>query len=178
MIKFTTELKAKSIDILINNAGINKIDLIEELNINDLKRIQTVNVVAPMMLMGAVLPGMRSRGWGRVLNISSIYGVIAKEQRSAYSASKNGIIGATKVAALEFAPHNILINALSPGYIDTDLTREVLGLDGIEKLRAAIPMGRLGDPKDIAMTALFLVSNLNTYLTGQNIIVDGGVTIA
>ena len=103
--------------------------------------------------------------------------MISKEKRSSYSSSKFGILGLTKSSALDLANKNILINSISPGFIDTDLTRKILKISGMKKIAKTIPMRRLGDIKEVANLSIFLASNYNTYITGQNIVIDGGFTI-
>ena len=162
------------LDILINNAGVNKIDYVYDIVDEDWDRILTVNLTAAMKLVRHVAPKMMSEKKGHILNISSIFGGISKSKRNAYSASKAGLIGFTQASALDLAPYNILVNALCPGFTKTDLTQEVLGQQGMDDLSKQVPMGRMASPEEIAKTALFLVSNWNTYITGQEIIVDGG----
>ena len=166
------------IDILINNAGINKIALASDIDHEDFARIQKVNVEVPFRLSKAVVKGMAERKWGRIVNITSIFGTVSKSQRLSYSTSKFALHGMTKALALDFAKDNVLVNAVGPGVIETELTRNVLGKDGIEKISLDIPMGRLGQPEEIAKLVLFLASDENTYLTGQQLIIDGGYTSA
>jgi 3-oxoacyl-[acyl-carrier protein] reductase len=117
---------------------------------------------------------MKKNNYGRVVNIASIFGVISREKRSIYSSSKSGLIGLTRAMALDLAPHNILVNSVSPGFVLTDLTKKMLGGPEIRELKSKIPIKRLAMPADISKVVLFLSSDLNTYLVGQNIIVDGG----
>jgi NAD(P)-dependent dehydrogenase (short-subunit alcohol dehydrogenase family) len=161
-------------DVLINNAGINKIAPFAQIDPQDFLRIQRVNVFAPFMLCRAAIPAMQARGWGRIVNISSIFGKISKEQRAAYSASKFGLDGLTLALAAELSRTGILANSIAPGFIDTELTRRVLGDAGIAALVAKVPLGRLGTTAEIARLTLWLASDENTYLTGQNIAIDGG----
>lgn len=165
-------------DILINNAGINKIAPFEEIGLDDFLRIQQVNVVAPFALCQAVLQGMKSRAWGRIVNIGSIWGKISKEQRASYSASKFGLDGLTAALAIEHARNGILANCVAPGFTDTELTRGVLGESGIARIVANVPIGRLAEPDEIARLVVWLASDENTYVTGQNIAIDGGFTRA
>jgi 3-oxoacyl-[acyl-carrier protein] reductase len=117
---------------------------------------------------------MIEQGYGRVLNISSIWGVVAKAGRVTYSMSKTGIIGMTRTLAVELAPHGVLVNALAPGYVSTELTRQNNTPAEIDAISRTIPLGRLADPSEIAEVAAFLVSERNTYITGQLILADGG----
>lgn len=166
------------IDILINNAGVNKIHAIDEISSEDWSWMQEVNLHGPFILTKAVIPIMKTQKSGKIINIASIFGVVSKEKRAAYSTTKWGLIGFTKAVALDLAVHNILVNAVSPGFVDTELTRRILGDEGIKELITKIPQQRLADCKEIAKAVLFLASEHNTYITGQNIIVDGGFTSA
>jgi 3-oxoacyl-[acyl-carrier protein] reductase len=119
---------------------------------------------------------MKINKWGRIVNISSIWGSISKEYRSAYSSSKFGLDGMTASLAAEVSSMGILANSVSPGFIDTDLTRQILGEKGIDEIQANIPIKRLGKPHEIASFVSWLVSNENSYISGQNIMIDGGFT--
>lgn len=162
--------------ILINNAGINKIGPVSDCEDADFSRIQQVNVIAPFLLCKALVPGMQQRRFGRIVNITSIYGVVSRAGRSAYSASKFGLFGLTRALALEVAKDNVLVNCLAPGFVDTELSRSILGAKGMAEMTERIPMGRFAKPEEIAKYIVFLASEENSYLTGQNIIVDGGFT--
>jgi NAD(P)-dependent dehydrogenase (short-subunit alcohol dehydrogenase family) len=121
-----------------------------------------------------VVPAMRERGWGRIVNISSIWGTISREQRGAYSASKFALDGLTAALAAEVARDGVLANCVSPGFIDTELTRTVLGEDGIAELMAQVPARRLGSPAEVAAFVAWLAGPENTYVSGQNLVIDGG----
>ncbi len=163
-------------DVLINNAGVNRIAPFEEVDPAEFEWVQRVNVTAPFLLCRAALPGMRSKGWGRIVNIASIWGNISRAQRAAYSTSKFGLDGMTAALAAEVARDGILANCVSPGFTDTELTRRVLGEKGIAELAAQIPIGRLAQPEEIAALVGWLVGPENTYISGQNLVVDGGFT--
>ena len=171
---FVDFLKNKKIDVLVNNAGINKIGSFAEIDINDFDKILRVNLRAPFLFCQAVIPNMKKNKWGRIVNISSIFGVITKELRASYSTSKFGLDGMTAALSAEVAEAGILANCVAPGFIDTDLTRNVLGLQGIKDLSEKIPAKRVGNVGEIASLVSWLVSKENTYLSGQNIIIDGG----
>lgn len=173
---FATEIASWQIDILVNNAGINAIAPFGEIDPFDFDRIQDVNVRAPMILCRSVLPGMRARRWGRVVNIASIFGVVSKEQRASYSTSKFALDGLTTALAIEVAADGVLANCVSPGFIGTDLTRRVLGDDGIADVISRVPIRRLGRPDEVAALVSWLAGPENTFLTGQNIVIDGGFT--
>ena len=161
---------------IVNNAGVNKIDTITEISVDDWDWINAVNMRGPFLLTQAVSEDMKKQNSGKIINIASIFSVISKVKRAAYSATKWGLIGFTKAVALELAPFNIQVNAVSPGFVDTDLTRKILGLENMKQLEETIPQGRLAQPEEIAKVVLFLCSDQNTYITGQNIVVDGGFT--
>jgi len=164
------------VDILVNNAGINVLNDIEAITPEDWAAMVQVDLTAPLQLIQGVSPGMRARGWGRIVNISSIFGVVTRERRGAYSAVKAGLNGLTRTAAVELAPHGVLVNSVCPGYVATDLTRQNNSPADIEKIEATIPLGRLAAPDEIARLVAWLCSEANTYLTGQTILVDGGFT--
>ena len=170
--------KQDRVDVLINNAGVNKIETVDKIKQDDWDRINHVNLRGPFQLTKAVSGLMKKQGQGKIVNIASIFGVVSKSKRAAYSTTKWGLVGLTKAAALDLASHNILVNAVSPGFVDTELTRQILGDKEIEKLLDTIPQKRLAVAKEIAKTVIFLASDHNTYITGQNIIVDGGFTSA
>ena len=163
-------------DILVNNAGINKISPFAAIDPADFARIQQINVTAPFRLIQAALPGMRAKSWGRIVTISSIWGKISKEHRASYSASKFAVDGMTAALSAEVAQEGILVNCVAPGFIDTELTRTTLGEEGMARLAAQVPCRRLGRPEEIAAFVAWLAGTENTYLTGQNIAVDGGFT--
>lgn len=165
-----------AVDILVNNAGINVLNELEAITADDWQAMVQVDLTAPLMLLQGVAPGMKARGWGRVVNISSIFGVVTKERRGAYSAVKAGLNGLTRTAATELAPHGILVNSVCPGYVATDLTRQNNSPADLEKIAASIPAGRLAEPEEIARFVAWLCGEANTYLTGQTILVDGGFT--
>ena len=119
---------------------------------------------------------MISKKRGKILNISSIFGVVSKEKRSIYSATKSGLNGFTKSISLDLARYNIQVNSISPGFVATDLTKKILGTSGIRKIKKHIPLKRLANKEEIADLAIFLSSNHSNYITGQNIIIDGGYT--
>lgn len=162
------------IDICINNAGINRINPIDKVMEDDWKDILKVNLNGPFMVTRTVSRIMKHQGYGRIVNIGSVFGVISKEKRAAYSVTKFGIRGLTAAAALDLANDNILVNTISPGFVATDLTKRILGEEGMREMASKVPLGRLASPEEISRVVLFMVSDLNTYITGQNIIVDGG----
>jgi 3-oxoacyl-[acyl-carrier protein] reductase len=170
------EVEQGGFDIIVNNAGINKIGPFDELDPADFDRIQRVNVRAPFLLCRAALPYMRRQRWGRIVNISSIFGRVSKELRAPYSASKFALDGMTAALAAEVASEGVLANCIAPGFIDTELTRRVLGEEGMRELAERVPMRRLGQPAEIAAFVAWLVGPENTYVSGQNLVIDGGFT--
>lgn len=161
-------------DVLVNNAGINKIAPFVEINPDDFQSIQQVNVFAPFLLCQAAIPAMARRGWGRIVNVSSIWGKISKEHRASYSTSKFALDGMTLALAAEHSADGILANCIAPGFIDTALTRRVLGEQGMQAIVSTVPARRLGQADEVARLVLWLASEENTYLAGQNIAIDGG----
>jgi len=165
-----------NVDVLINNAGINKTGAFAELSPEDFLRIQQVNLYSPFRLIQTVLPGMTSKKWGRIVNITSIFSIVGKEFRAPYSASKFGLDGLTASLAAEVAESGVLVNSVAPGFIDTELTRKVLGKNGMREMAAKVPVRRMGNPEEVASLVLWLASNENTFVSAQNIAVDGGFT--
>jgi 3-oxoacyl-[acyl-carrier protein] reductase len=161
-------------DILVNNAGLNKIRPLEELPLEDWQAVLDINLTAPFLLTQAAARAMKKRRWGRIVNISSCYSIVSRAGRMAYSASKAGLNGLTRATAVELAPHNILVNAICPGFVETDMTIQNNNPAQLDALRAQVPLGRLANTAEIAAFVAFLVSERNTYLTGQVIPVDGG----
>ena len=173
---FAREMEHRGFEILVNNAGINTIAPFEQILPDDFDRIQRVNVRAPLLLCRALLPCMRKIRWGRIVNISSIWGTISKELRGSYSTSKFALQGMTAALAAEVAADGILANCVSPGFIDTEMTRTILGESGCAELAAQVPMRRMGKPEEVAAIVAWLVSPENTYISAQNIVIDGGFT--
>ncbi len=166
--------KIDDISICINNAGINKINFLEDCLDTDLDNMLSVNLEVPFKLTRIFAKNMKKNGYGRIVNISSIFGSLSREKRSIYSMTKAGIHGLTVTSSIELSKYNILVNTVSPGFTLTDLTRKNLSQADMDKLNTMIPMQRMADVKEISNVVLFLCSELNTYLTGQNIVVDGG----
>lgn len=161
-------------DVLINNAGINKVAAFVDIAAEDFLAIQRVNVLAPLLLCQAAIPAMKARGWGRIVNVSSVFGKISKAQRASYSASKFALDGLTIALAAEHSADGILANSIAPGFIDTELTRRVLGEAGISSILSGVPIRRLGQSEEISRLVIWLASDDNTFVAGQNIAIDGG----
>lgn len=166
----------KPVDIIVNNAGINLLAGILDVGDKNIQDSLQVNLIAPLRLIRAIAPRMISRKRGKIVNIGSIYSVITKPKRISYTMSKSGLIGMTKTLAVELAPYSILVNAVAPGYVNTELTRKNNTAKELQVLKKNVPLLRLAEPKEIAEIVAFLVSDRNTYITGQTIIADGGVT--
>ena len=162
------------IDICINNAGINRIDYLENIPIKDYDDILRVNLYAPFLVSQLVSKVMKKNKYGRIVNISSIWGTKTKEQRTSYTTSKAGLIGLTKTLSVELAKYNILVNSVSPGFTLTELTKSILSKKEMKELAEQVPTKRFASVDEISKVVLFLCSELNTYINGQDIKVDGG----
>ena len=171
---FLDFLSDKKVDVLINNAGINTIAPVANVNDSDWNDIIKVNLTAPYRIIKAVSESMVEQKYGKIVNIGSIWGTIGKEQRVCYSASKFGLRGVTAATAAELARYGVLINTVSPGFTLTELTQRILGEEQMADLSNQIPVGRMAEPEEISKVVLFMASTLNSYISGQNIVVDGG----
>ncbi|TMA26639.1 MAG: 3-hydroxybutyrate dehydrogenase [Deltaproteobacteria bacterium] len=180
--------RAGAVDVLVNNAGLQHVAPIEEFPVAKFEFMLRLMVVAPFMAIKRVLPHMKKQRWGRIINMASINGLVGFAGKSAYNSAKHGLIGLTKVAALEAAPFgSVTVNALCPGYVDTPLVRNQLGdlarTRGVpiekvidEVIFPLVPMRKLLTVQDIADYALFLASDKAGCVTGQAVVADGGYT--
>lgn len=175
MIKETIE-KLGRIDVLVNNAGITKDGLIMRMKKEDFEAVIDINLTGTFNVTRNVIPYMIKQKSGRIINVSSVVGVAGNAGQTNYSASKAGIIGFTKSLAKEVASRNILVNAIAPGFIDTDMTK-VLSDSVKEGINAQIPLRRMGTPKEVAKVVKFLSSEDSSYVTGQVINIDGGMVM-
>ena len=175
-VAFAAAIAAERPDVLVNNAGINRLAPFAETSAESLVALHRVNVLAPLLLCRALLPAMRERRWGRIVNVASIWSLRSRTGRAAYSASKFGLDGLTAALAAEVAVDNVLANCVSPGFVDTALLRSVMDERQIAALVADVPMGRLAQPEEIAALAAWLAGPENTFISGQNIAIDGGYT--
>jgi len=164
------------VDILVNDAGINRLGDFTSYSDADLDDTLQINLIAPVRLTRGLVPGMMQRKYGRIVNISSIWSVISRPGRLIYSVSKTGLNAFTRSLAVEVAPYNILVNAVAPGYVNTELTRQNNTELDLSDIRKMIPMQRLAEPEEIARLVAFLCSEGNSYLTGQCLVIDGGYT--
>lgn len=165
-----------SLDILVNNAGLTRDNILLRLKDEDWDMVLAANLRAAFASVRAAARGMMKRRWGRIINISSVVGLIGNKGQSNYAASKAGLIGFTKSVAKEFASRNILANVIAPGFIETDMT-SAMTPEARAALSAQIPLERLGTAKDIAGVAAFLSSEHAAYITGQVFVVDGGMVM-
>lgn len=168
--------KLGGVDIVINNAGITRDNLLLRMPEEDFDAVINVNLKSVFNYTKAALKPMIKQRYGRIVNIASVVGLIGNAGQSNYSASKAGVIGFTKSMARELASRNITVNAIAPGFIQTDMTNKLTDQQKNE-LAKNIPLNRLGNPEDIAKVAAFLCSESADYVTGQVIAVDGGMTM-
>ena len=164
----------ESIDVLVNNAGITKDNILMRMSEEDFNRVLEVNLKSIFNMTKAVQRTMLKQRSGSIVNMTSVVGVKGNAGQSNYAASKAGVIGFTKSIALELGSRNIRCNAIAPGFIETEMT-EKLGEEVIKNWRNSIPLKRGGTPEDVANTTLFLASDLSAYITGQTLHVCGGM---
>jgi 3-hydroxybutyrate dehydrogenase len=175
------------IDILVNNAGLQHVALLEEFPTEKFQLLLQVMLVAPFVAIKRVFPLMKQRGWGRVINVASINGLVGFAGKAGYNSAKHGVLGLTKVAALEGAPHGITVNALCPGYVDTPLVRnqfvDLARIRGVELERVLeevlyplVPQRRLLSVEEIGAAVVYLAGDLAGGVTGVPFVVDGGYT--
>ena len=171
-----TEKALGPIDILVNNAGLTRDGLLVRMSDADWDLVLDANLKGAFNTMKAVTRGMMKRRDGRVINITSVVGITGNAGQANYAASKAGLIGLTQSVARELASRNIRVNAVAPGFVDTDMTRE-LSEEQKKKLLEQIPLARLGTADDVAHAVLFLASDQASYITGQVLVVDGGMVM-
>ena len=175
MVKAVVERFGK-IDILVNNAGITRDNLIMRMKEEDWDAVMHTNLKGIFNCTKAVSKLMMKQRYGRIINMTSVVGVMGNAGQSNYAAAKAGVIGFTKSMAKELASRNITVNAVAPGYISTDMTAN-LSEQAKTDLQSQIPLQRLGNPEDVAAAILFLVSPSADYITGQTLLVDGGMVM-
>ena len=162
------------IDILVNNAGTNIPQAIDQIKDEDWDKIMEINLNSIMVLTRALVPQMKSRGWGRVIHISSVMGFISKEGRNAYSATKAALIGLARSNALDLGRHGITVNCLAPGPFLTDLPGRLLSTEEKQEFARYTALGRWAEPRELVGPVLLLASDAGSYITGETLVVDGG----
>lgn len=171
---FLEDTRHRNFDIIVNNAGENFIFPLQDIPISSWRHTHVVNLESPFRILQANIPYFKQVGWGRVVNISSIYGLVSREGRGAYSSTKAALISLTRTAAVELGPYGVLVNAVCPGFIETELTRKNNSPEILDDLVRQVPLRKLGQPSDVAEFVLFLCSHLNAFISGQALVMDGG----
>ena len=169
-------VKYKKVDILVNNAGVTRDNLIMRMSEEDYDAVLDTNLKGAFNMIRHLSRSFIKQRGGKIINISSVSGVLGNAGQANYSASKAGLIGLTKSVAREFASRGINVNAVAPGFIDTDMTKNMTE-EAKKELNGMIPMGKMGSTKDIAELVMFLAGDNANYITGQVICVDGGMAI-
>lgn len=165
-----------SLDILVNNAGLTRDNILLRLKDDDWDAVLNANLRGAFATIRAATRGMMKRRWGRIINISSVVGLTGNKGQANYAASKAGLIGLTKSVAKEFASRNILANVIAPGFIETDMTAAMTP-EARAAMSGQIPLERLGTPQDVANAVAFLASEQAAYITGQVLVIDGGLVM-
>lgn len=168
------QYKNETVNVLINNAAENVIASLENIEKENWGRMIQTNLTAPMELMQFFGTAMGKQGWGRIVNIGSIFSLVSRSGRLAYTTTKTGLLGMTRAAGLELASQGVLVNLVSPGYVATEMTSKNNSPQEIETLVSQIPLQRLAEPEEIAELVYFLGSEKNSYITGVAIPIDGG----
>jgi 2-dehydro-3-deoxy-D-gluconate 5-dehydrogenase len=163
-----------SVDILVNNAGIGLINPSLQVSLDEWERVLAINLTACFLMSQAAGRLMAKRRMGKIINISSIYGLFGNAVAASYSATKGGLINLTKSMAIELAPLNVQVNAIVPGYFHTELTDGFKDKPFYDELIRRVPAGRWGEPEELAGAAIFLASRASDFVTGTSVIVDGG----
>ena len=166
-----------AVDIVINNAGVNIRKPITDFPVEEWRRVIDTNLVGPFLICRAFVPQMKGRGYGRIINTTSTMSHVATANRTAYAASKAGLLGFTRALAIELAPENITVNGISPGWFETELTKPIWSdPERNDDLISKIPLGRWGDVADVAKLAVYLCTEEAGYITGTDVRIDGGYT--
>jgi NAD(P)-dependent dehydrogenase (short-subunit alcohol dehydrogenase family) len=169
------------VNVLVNNAGALSVSTVESISVEEWDRLMATNLKGPFLMSRAVLPAMRQAGGGAIVNVGSVFGLVAMKDRAAYCASKGGVTMLTKAMALDHAQEKIRVNCICPAIVETDLIRELFskseeGRRARDTRLATLPLGKFGKPDDIAELAVFLASEESSWMTGTAIPVDGGLT--
>lgn len=172
-------IKKNDIDVLVNNAGEYIYSELENMNFTDIQRLYQTNLVAPAYLTSKVIPNMKNKKWGRIINIGSISGVMGEAYASIYSSSKAGLIGLTKALALELAEHNITVNTINPGWVETELGMASIDDSEFsrEEIIETIPQRRFVKPEEVAKLCKYLISEDAKGITGQSINLCAGLSV-
>ena len=165
------------VDILINNAGIQRVSPIDELDPEAFHRMLMIMVEAPFRLIRSALPYMYAQGYGRIVNVSSVHGLRASAYKSAYVTAKHALEGLSKVTALEGGPHGVTSNCVNPGYVATPMTKDIIDERG-QDILAKVPMRRFGGPNEIAEAVAWICSDKASFMTGASHVIDGGYQAA
>lgn len=165
-----------AVDVLVNNAGLTRDNILPRLKDEDWEVVLATNLRAAFATVRAATRGMMKRRWGRIVNVSSVVGLVGNRGQANYAASKAGLIGFTKSVAKEFASRNVLANVVAPGFIETEMT-DAMTPEARTALTAQIPLARLGTAQDVAGVVAFLASEHAAYITGQVLVVDGGMVM-
>ena len=176
MFKSISSLMGEPVSVLVNNAGVTRDTLLMRMKPEDWQTVINTNLNAAFYCTREALRDMAKARFGRIINIASVVGLVGNVGQANYSASKAGIIGLTKSTAREYAGRGITVNAVAPGFIDTDMTG-VLKPEVKEGILKSIPLGKIGSPEDVAKTVAFFASPAASYITGQVLAVDGGMTM-
>jgi 3-oxoacyl-[acyl-carrier protein] reductase len=172
----TVEKELGQIDILVNNAGLTRDNILFRIKDEDWDAVLDANLRGAFVAIRAVARGMIKRRWGRIINIASVVGITGNKGQANYAASKAGLIGLTKSVAKELGSRNVLVNAVAPGFIETDMTAGMTP-EARSALSGQIPLERLGTARDVAGVVTFLASEHAAYITGQTLVVDGGMVM-
>ncbi len=164
------------IDCLINNAGVSRFGLLTDLSLSEWEDMMATNLTSAFLFAREVIPNMLSRKCGRIINISSMWGLVGASCEVAYSTAKAGLIGFTKALAKELGPSGITVNAIAPGVIDTPMNA-ALGEEALAELAEQTPVGRLGKPEEVAAAAVFLASDTAAFITGEVMNISGGFVV-
>lgn len=171
--RYTASLK-QGVEVLVNCAGINELAGLEEVTEEKIQKMISVNLLAQVQLIQWASKHMKAKSYGRIVNFSSIWSEFSKPRRVLYSVAKAAVNGLTTAAAVELAPHNILVNAVAPGFVNTEMTFANNTPEQIRQITDQLPIRRLAEPKEIAELVYFLASEQNSFMTGQTLFIDGG----